>query len=117
MYHGHKSKSLLFKKEGTVNGRIQRSPEWVGHIQWRTHMRQMIILGLMVLSLSMPASYASADQGGTHGHGKGTRMKVSGTVSAIQSDLITVKTPWVRSGFLPPPRRKTWRSVKRSRCK
>jgi len=57
-------------------------------------MRKMMILGSMVLSLSMPATYVLADQGGTHGHGKGTRMKVSGTVSAIQSDLITVKTPW-----------------------
>ncbi|HWV45322.1 MAG TPA: hypothetical protein VN039_04715 [Nitrospira sp.] len=57
-------------------------------------MRKMMILGLMVLSLSMPVSYALADQGGTHGHGKGTHMKVTGTVSAIQSDLITVKTSW-----------------------
>jgi len=77
-----------------VNGRIQRSPEWVGHIQWRAHMRKMMILGSMILSLSMPATYASADQGGTHGHGKGTHMKVIGTISAIQSDLITVKTAW-----------------------
>lgn len=57
-------------------------------------MRKMMILGSMVLSLSMPATYILADQGGTHGHGKGTHMKVTGTVSAIQTDLITVKTPW-----------------------
>lgn len=61
-------------------------------------MCKMMILGSMVLSLSMPSSYASADQGGMHGqggsHGKGTHMKVTGTVSAIQSDLITVKAPW-----------------------
>lgn len=61
-------------------------------------MCKMMILGSMVLSLSMLASYASADQGGMHGqggsHGKGTHMKVTGTVSAIQSDLITVKAPW-----------------------
>lgn len=61
-------------------------------------MCKMMILGSMVLSLSMPAPYASADQGGMHGqggsHGKGTHMKVTGTVSAIQSDLITVKAPW-----------------------
>ncbi|NGZ08420.1 MAG: hypothetical protein CV088_03415 [Nitrospira sp. LK70] len=57
-------------------------------------MRKLIILGSMVLSLSMPASYALADQGGTHAHGKGTHMKVTGTVSVIQPDLITVKTAW-----------------------
>lgn len=61
-------------------------------------MCKMMILGSMVLSLSMPAPYASADQGGMHGQGgspgKGTHMKVTGTVSAIQSDLITVKAPW-----------------------
>lgn len=57
-------------------------------------MRKMMILGSMVLSLSMPATYILADQGGTHAHGKGTHMKVTGTVSAIQTDLITVKTPW-----------------------
>ena len=57
-------------------------------------MRKIIILGLMVLNSSIPASYALADQGGTHGHGKGTHMKVTGTVSAIESDLITVKTSW-----------------------
>lgn len=61
-------------------------------------MCKMMILGSMVLSLSIPASYALADQGGMHGqggsHGKGTHMKVTGTVSAIQSDLITVKAPW-----------------------
>ncbi|WHZ26551.1 MAG: hypothetical protein OJF51_001346 [Nitrospira sp.] len=75
-----------------MNGRIQWSPERVGYMRKRTHMRKMIIFGLMVLSLSMPAPYASADQGGTHS--KGTHMKVTGTVSAIQSDLITVKTAW-----------------------
>jgi hypothetical protein len=39
-----------------------------------------------------------ADQGGAHGpggtHGRGTHMKVTGVVSKVQSDLITVKTSW-----------------------
>lgn len=75
-----------------MNGRIQRSPECVGQVKRGTYMRKVIVLGSMVLSLSMSASYALADQGGRHN--KGTHMKVIGTVSAIQTDLITVKTAW-----------------------
>ncbi|MET0516323.1 MAG: hypothetical protein ABW047_13475 [Nitrospiraceae bacterium] len=54
--------------------------------------------GSMVLSIVMLAPYGFADQGGKHGpggtHGKETHMKVNGTVSAIQSGLVTVKTSW-----------------------
>jgi hypothetical protein len=61
-------------------------------------MRKIMLLGSMVLSLSMQAPYGLADQGGAQGpggsHVKGTHMKVSGVVSKIQTDLITVKTPW-----------------------
>jgi uncharacterized protein YuzE len=58
----------------------------------------MAAFGAGVLSAVMLLSNGFADKGGTHGpggtHGKGTHMKVNGTVSAIQSDLITVKTSW-----------------------
>ncbi|MCC2643138.1 MAG: exported protein of unknown function [Nitrospira sp.] len=58
-------------------------------------MRKTMVLGSMVLSLLMPASYGFADEGGGHSHAKGgTHMKVSGVVSKVQSDLITVKAPW-----------------------
>jgi len=57
-------------------------------------MRKMMVLGSMVLSLSMLAPNGFADQGGVHSHGRGTHMKVSGVVSNIQTDLITVKTSW-----------------------
>lgn len=54
--------------------------------------------GPMVLSVIMLAPNGFADQGGAHGpggtHGKGTHMKVSGVVSKVQTDLITVKTSW-----------------------
>ncbi|CAI4029706.1 hypothetical protein DNFV4_00124 [Nitrospira tepida] len=52
------------------------------------------LAGAMVLSLLLAASPALADEGGKHSHGPGTHMKVSGEVTAIQSDLITIKTPW-----------------------
>jgi hypothetical protein len=48
--------------------------------------------GSIVLSTVMLATNGLADKGGAHG--KGTHMKVTGTVSAIQADLITVKTSW-----------------------
>ena len=55
------------------------------------------IVGSTVLSVVVLVLNGFADQGG-HGagetHGGGTHMKVSGVVSKIQSDLITVKTPW-----------------------
>ena len=61
-------------------------------------MRKTVVLGSMSLGLLMLASYALADQGGKHGpggtHGKETHMKVSGVVSKVQSDLMTVKTSW-----------------------
>jgi hypothetical protein len=64
----------------------------------RTMMRKTMVFGSMVLSLLMLAPYALADQGGKHGpggtHGKETHMKVSGVVSKVQSDLLTVKTTW-----------------------
>jgi hypothetical protein len=54
--------------------------------------------GVAMFSVLVLSSNGVADQGGAHGpggtHGKGTHMKVSGTVSAVQSDLITVKTSW-----------------------
>jgi hypothetical protein len=58
----------------------------------------MAAFGAGVLSAVLLASNGFADKGGAHGpggsHGKGTHLKVTGTVSAIQSDLITVKTSW-----------------------
>ena len=55
------------------------------------------VVGSIVLSVGVLVVNGFADQGG-HGagetHGGGTHMKVSGVVSKIQSDLITVKTPW-----------------------
>ena len=48
--------------------------------------------GSIVLSTVMLATSGFADKGGAHG--KGTHMKINGTVSAIQGDLITVKTSW-----------------------
>ncbi|MGE3151250.1 MAG: hypothetical protein AB7G48_01370 [Nitrospiraceae bacterium] len=52
------------------------------------------ITGAMMLSLLLAASPVLADEGGKHSHGPGTHMKVSGEVTAIQSGLITIKTPW-----------------------
>ena len=53
---------------------------------------------ISLLGVLMLAPHGFADKGGAHGpggtHGKGTHMKVTGTVSAIQADLITVKTSW-----------------------
>lgn len=57
-------------------------------------MRKLMVLGSMVLSVSMLAPDGFADQGGAHSQGKLTHMKVSGVVSKMQTDLITVKTPW-----------------------
>jgi uncharacterized protein YuzE len=58
----------------------------------------MAAFGAGVLSAVLLVSNGFADKGGAHGpggtHGKGTHMKVTGTVAAIQSDLITVKTSW-----------------------
>ncbi|MCC6138994.1 MAG: hypothetical protein IT389_00100 [Nitrospira sp.] len=56
--------------------------------------RAQSISGGMLLSLLLAASPGLADEGGAHTHGPGTHMKVSGVVSKIQSDLVTVKTPW-----------------------
>ncbi|MEB2338105.1 MAG: hypothetical protein OZ918_05715 [Nitrospirales bacterium] len=53
----------------------------------------------MLLGLLVAASPALADQGGTHSHRPGTHMKVSGVVSQVQGDLITVKTPWGKVRF------------------
>ena len=55
-------------------------------------MRMMMIFGSIVLSAATVAPYGRADEGGMHG--KGTHMKVSGVVSKVQTDLITVKAPW-----------------------
>ncbi len=58
-------------------------------------MRKMMVLGSMVLSLLMLASYGFADEGGSHSHAKGgTHMKVSGVVSKVEPKYITVKTTW-----------------------
>ncbi|MDE3050937.1 MAG: hypothetical protein KGJ48_13685 [Nitrospirota bacterium] len=56
-------------------------------------MRKTMVLGSMVLSLLMPASYGFADEGGKPGT-TATHMKVSGVVSKVESGLTTVKTPW-----------------------
>jgi hypothetical protein len=52
------------------------------------------LTGAMMLSLLLAASPGLADEGSKHSHGPGTHMKVSGEVTAIQSGLITIKTPW-----------------------
>ena len=56
------------------------------------------VMGATVLSAVMLAPSVFADQGGHHGpggtHGRGTHMKVTGVVSKVQPDLITVKTSW-----------------------
>ncbi len=56
-------------------------------------MRKMTVLGSMVIGLLILASSGFADEGGAHGIGS-THMKVSGVVKKVQSDVITVKTPW-----------------------
>ena len=48
----------------------------------RTVMHKMMMLGSMVLSLSILAPYAFADEETTQG--TGTHMKVSGVVSKVQ---------------------------------
>jgi len=55
-------------------------------------MPKMMMFGSMVLSLLMLAPYGFADEGGKHA--KGTHMKVSGVVSKVQADQVTVKTAW-----------------------
>jgi hypothetical protein len=55
-------------------------------------MRKMMVLSTMMLSVAILASYGFADEGGSPR--KGTHMKVGGAVSKVQSDQITVKTPW-----------------------
>lgn len=57
-------------------------------------MRKIVLCGSIVLGLLMVGTYGFADEGGAHG--KGTHMKVSGVVSKVQSNQITVKTPWGR---------------------
>ena len=53
--------------------------------------RTMMVLGSLVLSVSVGAASGFAAEGG----GKSaTHMKVSGVVSAVQSGITTVKTPW-----------------------
>ncbi|MEX5219540.1 MAG: hypothetical protein AB7G68_08120 [Nitrospiraceae bacterium] len=52
------------------------------------------MLSSIAVSLFLFSTSAYADAGGApHSH-HGTHMKVSGVVSKIQSDMITVKTPW-----------------------
>lgn len=56
--------------------------------------RTRSVSGAVMLSLLLAAASVPADEGGTHRHGPGTHMKVSGVVSKIQSGLTTVKTSW-----------------------
>jgi len=55
-------------------------------------MRTMMVFASMALSLLMVAPYGFADEGTKQG--PGTRMKVSGVVSKVQSGRTTIKTPW-----------------------
>jgi hypothetical protein len=55
-------------------------------------MSRMMVLGSMVLSVLMLVSNGLADEGKILG--PETRMKVSGVVSKVQDDRITVKTSW-----------------------
>lgn len=55
-------------------------------------MRKMMVFGSMVLSLLVQATYGFADEGGQPRNA--TQMKVSGVVSKVQSDQVTVKTSW-----------------------
>lgn len=55
-------------------------------------MSRMMVLGSMVLSMLMLVSNGLADEGKMLG--PETRMKVSGVVSKVQDDRITVKTSW-----------------------
>lgn len=50
----------------------------------------------IALAMLLAASPGLADEGGKPTHGPGTHMKVSGVVSNVQADLVTVKTPWGR---------------------
>ncbi len=53
--------------------------------------------GGIILAFMLAASPSVADQSDTHTHGMGgTHMKVSGVVSKVQPDHITVKTSWGR---------------------
>lgn len=52
------------------------------------------VSGAIILSLLLAVSPGLADEGGTHTHGPGTHMKVSGVVSKVESNYITVKTTW-----------------------
>lgn len=56
-------------------------------------MRKTAVLGSIVLSLLMLASYGFADEGGKPAT-KATHMKVNGVVSKVQSGHTTVKTSW-----------------------
>lgn len=52
------------------------------------------VSGAVALAIVLAASPGLTDEGGTHTHGSKTHMKVSGVVSKVQEDLVTVKTPW-----------------------
>jgi len=56
-------------------------------------MRKLMILGSMVLSLSVLAPYGFAGEVGKFGT-IASHMKVSGVVSKVQVDQVTVKTSW-----------------------
>src|SRR5690349_25098895 len=51
-----------------------------------------IVLGVMVMSLLIPAAHGTADEQVQPRNA--THMKVTGVVSKVQSGLTTVKTPW-----------------------
>jgi hypothetical protein len=55
-------------------------------------MREMMVLGSMVLSLLVLTPYGFADEGTKQG--VGTHMKVSGVVSKVKSSHVVIKTPW-----------------------
>lgn len=66
-----------------------------GRSRWRWWGAQSVS-GAIIMSLLLAVSPGLADEGGAHTHGPKTHMKVSGVVSKVESNQITVKTPWGR---------------------
>lgn len=84
---------LQLMKEERMNTKLNRRWHMAAN-SWRTIQASLIIIfGLMVLNL-MVAANGLAHEGSMTG--PGTRMKVSGVVSKVKGNVITVKTPWGR---------------------
>ena len=94
-----------FNQEDNVNNPSQCHPEETILTKKSSRMVKIMRFGLITLSVLLAAPHGSADEGGTAAR-KATHMKVSGVVSKVQSDQVTVKTPWgqmvISSSTAPP---------------